>query len=126
MLERTAFVVERPVTGGAVHGVNLHAVNQIVVGGGQRIGYTWGMTVHGSVESVHGNAHLDVGRRRVGVGGHIAEQGESQSAEHKNKNRNHNSKNEVTHEPSARDPNSLRCILSLAGSVKPAYGMFGA
>ena len=58
MLQRAGLVVEGAVADGAIHGVDLHAVDKIVVGGWKGIVDPRGMTVHGGVESTHGDAHF--------------------------------------------------------------------
>ena len=82
---------------GAVHGVELHAVFEILIGGRERVGDVRGVALHGGVDGAHGEVAFDV--RRLDVGGcrQEAEHGEAESAEDEDDERDDYAESELSH-----------------------------
>ena len=57
--ESGRFAVEASVTESAVHGVELHAVFQILIRRGQRVGKVGSVAIHRGIDGTHGQAALD-------------------------------------------------------------------
>src|SRR6185369_1365351 len=95
--EVAGFVVEVAVTSGAVHGVDFHSVDQILVRGWDGTGHTRGVTLHGGIQSGHGEVALDLRRSRVGVGGQEAERGDGQTSQEEEKQGNDDAEDKITH-----------------------------
>jgi hypothetical protein len=85
--EGRGLVVEASVTEGAVHGVELHAVFEILIGGGERVGDARGVTLHGGVDGAHQQVVFHVGWFDVGGCGEETEHGETESAKDEDKQR---------------------------------------
>src|SRR5262249_25813782 len=97
VLEWTGLLVERAVAAGAVHGVDLHAVDEVVGGGRGGAVDGGGGVIHGSVEGGHGDAHLHVAGGGVGVGGHKAKEQEASGGREKHDQRDDYAQDEVAH-----------------------------
>src|SRR5258708_14006021 len=85
-------------TEGAVHGVDLQAVDQICVGRRHGIIDPWSMALHGSVQRAHGDVHFHAWWGGVGVGRHEAQQGQSDTSDRQHQHRDHYTQNEFLHE----------------------------
>src|SRR5258708_15791111 len=85
-------------TEGAVHGVDLQAVDEICVGRRHGIIDPWSMALHGSVQRAHGDVHFHAWWSSVGVGRHEAQQGQSDSSDRQHQQRDHYTQNEFLHE----------------------------
>src|ERR1700704_4896977 len=82
---------------GAVHGVKLHAIFQVLVGGWHRIRNAGSVPFHGSVYGTHGKAFLDVWRRHVGIRRKKSKHGEAEPAQNQNEKGNNYAENEFSH-----------------------------
>jgi hypothetical protein len=82
---------------GAVHGVELHAIFKVLVGGRKGIGDTGGMSLHGSIHGPICNTPLETGWGDVCVGRNEAKHGKAESTENEYENSNDNTENEFAH-----------------------------
>src|ERR1039458_328761 len=94
--------VEASVAEGAVHGVELHALFKIRIGGRQRIGDARSMALHGGIDGSHRQAAFHV--RRLDVCGRRkeTEHSEAKPAEDEYQERNDYTKCEFSHGSSRR------------------------
>ena len=60
--ERGGLALEASMAQGAIHSVELHTVDQVLIVGHEGIGYAWGVTVHGGIDGSHGKVTFKVGR----------------------------------------------------------------
>ncbi len=98
--KRSRLAVETSVAESAVHGVELHAILKILVGGGERVVHAGRVALHGSIHRAHRELPLGVGRFYVGGGREETKHGETESAEDKNENRDDDTEKEFAHETS--------------------------
>src|ERR1700694_1255397 len=80
--KRRGLTIESAVANSAVHGVDLHAVDKILISGGYRICHASRMTLHRGVEGRVGYPLLEPGRGNICGGGEEAEHGEAQPAKY--------------------------------------------
>jgi hypothetical protein len=84
----------------AIHGVELDALNQVIVIGHERVSDARSMALHGSVCGAHGQVLLPMRRFDVGRGRKETEQREAESAEDENQKGDDYSEKKLAHEAS--------------------------
>src|ERR1039458_4998252 len=94
----------------AIHGVDLQALDQILVRGGYGIVQAGSMTFHRIVERAHGDVDFHRRGSAVGPGRQKAEQGKAKAANQQNQNSDDNPQNEVAH---------FRSSESFTGELQP-------
>src|SRR6185437_3662433 len=95
--QRAGFVVEAAMAPGAIHGVDLHAFDEIVICRRHGIADVRGVAVHGCVHGMHGNVAFNAGRSGVCIGGHKTEECKSQAGRNNYDYRDDDPNNEVAH-----------------------------
>src|SRR6266567_8330083 len=88
---------------GAIHGVELHALFKVLIGGGQRVVDARRMAFHGGIDGSHGQAMFKVRGFDIGGGGEKSEHGEAEAAQYQHEDSNDDTKSELSHEASATD-----------------------
>ena len=101
--QRRGLTIESAVAKSAVHGVDLHAVDKILISGGHGICHASRMTLHRGVEGCIGDPLLEPGRGNIGGGGEEAEHGEAQPAKYEHQQSENNTENEFPHVSSRSD-----------------------
>lgn len=96
-------VVEASMAEGAVHGVELHAVNEVGVGGCERVGKAGSVAFGRGVDGTHGNVALPVRRFDIGGGREKTEKSEAESTENENEERDDDAEKEFSHEDIVAD-----------------------
>jgi len=92
--------VEASVAEGAVHGVELHAVFQVFVGGRQRIVDAGSVTLHGGIDRAHGQMTFEMRGLNVCTRGEKSEHGETKTTEDEDEKTNDHTESELAHEAS--------------------------
>src|ERR1700680_3261648 len=100
---RRGLTIESAVAKSAVHGVDLHAVDKILIRGGHGICHASSMTLHRCVEGCIGYALLEPGRGDICGSGEEAEHGEAQPAKYEYQQSENDTENEFPHDSSRSD-----------------------
>jgi hypothetical protein len=95
--ERGGLAVEASVAQGAVHGVELHAVLKILIGGREGVVDAGSVAFHGGIHCTRGQAMFEVWRLDVGGGGDESEHGEAEAAEDEDEERDDCAEDEFAH-----------------------------
>src|ERR1700693_4297134 len=82
--ERRGLAIESAVAKGAVHGVKLHSIFEVLICRRHWVGDVGSVTLHGGVDGCVGDAFLEVRWGNIRVGGKEAEHSEAESAENEN------------------------------------------
>src|SRR5579871_4852070 len=85
----------------AIHGVELHSVDEILIVRHQRIADARSMTIHGGVDGSHGQMAFEMRGLDVGRGWKKSEHGNAEDQENYHDKRNNDAEKELTHETSA-------------------------
>jgi hypothetical protein len=85
---------------GAIHGVELHAFDQVLIVGHEGIGYARGVTVHGSIDRAHGKVALEVGRLDICGCGEQAHGCDAERDENQSNQSDDDAQKEFAHETS--------------------------
>lgn len=102
MREGSGFAVEASVAEGAVHGVELHAVFEILISGREWVGGARRMPFGGSIDGTHGDVGFKVRRLDVGGSGEKPEHSEAECAEDEDEKRDDDAEKELAHRPSEK------------------------
>src|SRR5579872_4179123 len=96
---------------GAIHGVELHAINQVGVGGGNGTLHMGSVLLHGSINGVRGQPRLGSARRLVGVGIDEAGKRKHQPAHDDDDDDDNHAQDKVAHAPSCEwHPTLAECF----------------
>src|SRR5712692_3461706 len=90
--EYRRLAVETTMTDCAIHGVDLQAFDQVLVGRRNGVVQARGAAFHGSVERSHRNLLLELRWSGIGVGREEAEQGKSDADNHKDHDNDYTTK----------------------------------
>src|SRR5271166_5456411 len=82
---------------GAIHGVNLQAFNQVVVGYGNWTVHAWSVALDGTIERAHADLALHFWRSRVRARGQKTEQGKANRDEQQEDDGEDDAQNEFAH-----------------------------
>jgi len=97
--KRRGLAIKGAMASSAIHGVNLHPIDEILVRWQDRAVHMRRTAIGGGIDSAHSKMAFEPWRRSVGVGGKKSKQCETKASQYQNRQGGDNTENEAAHEP---------------------------